>query len=272
MSRLDALFRSNPMRIEIARFRRRFLGANGPVVNKVAIGLAALCYVGLVMLVASLKGDMPPIALIMFQTGLFCFFGPSMLHGAIAGERERRSWDLLMVAPITKGQIVAGKFMGALAALGVGAAAMAVPIALSAFFYDKTTFYDLLLAEGASLAFCVLVCAWTIFVSARTIRSFTALGVTLGSLAVSLIVAPMLLVSIFATGSDAGKRLAAEWILYANPFTALTALAQEPGRNLYDPEQTISRSFYGLPHALLYLGLALALLLFAERTLRRADA
>jgi len=264
-SLIDSLVVDNPMKIEIARFRRRFLGFGGSGVNNAVLVLILLCYTGMVMLVVNTRGDLPPIPLIMFQTGLFCFFGPAMLHGSIAGERERRSWDLLLVAPITKAQIVAGKYMGAMAALGIGAAAMAVPTILAAVAYGKTSLYDLVLAEAVSLAFCMMVCAWTIFISARVKRPFMALGATLGTLALGLVVVPALFASL-----TMGDRFSTEMLLYLNPFSALSFLtmaenmSQESSGSM---QHFVPLALYGIPHVLLYLGLSTGLLVYAEKTL-----
>ena len=188
----ETLFRANPMRIEIARFRRRFLGFGSSGLTSALLALVGLIYLGMVLLVANMRGEMPPVGPVEFQTALFCLLGPAMLHGAIAGERERRSWDLLLVAPVSRGQIVAGKFLGALAALAVGSVALALPIAIAAVASGKTELYDLLLGEASSISFGMAVCAGTIFVSARCQRPFMALGLTLGALALWLGVLPLL--------------------------------------------------------------------------------
>lgn len=258
---IDSLFRENPMLIEIARFRRRFLGFGGTGFNNVVLALVLLCYTGLVMLVVNVRGDLDPVYLVIFQTGLFCFFGPAMLHGAIAGERERRSWDLLLVAPITKAQIVVGKFMGALAALAIGAAAMALPTLLAAVAYRKTSFVDLVLAEGVSLSFCTLVCAWTLFISARVKRPFMALGASIGTLLLGLAVFPALFAAII--GND---RFTSEIGLYLNPFMALGVLSQDADSR-QNADQIIPLFLYGVPHILVYLALAVGFLVYAEKTL-----
>jgi ABC-type transport system involved in multi-copper enzyme maturation permease subunit len=258
----EALVRENPMRIEIARFRRRYLGFQGSGLSNAILALILLCYTGMVMLVVNLRGDMPPVALVMFQTGLFCFFGPAMLHGAIAGERERRSWDLLLVAPITKAQIVAGKFMGAMAALGIGAVAMGLPIVLSAFAYAKTNAYDLLLAELVSLTFCMLVCAWTLFISARVKRPFMALGTSVGTLALALLVVPLLFAALIG-----GDRFTSESLNFLNPFVALNAIG-ERAENTYSAQNAmVPFAMYGLTHVFVYTALTACFLVYAEKTL-----
>ncbi len=281
----DRLVIDNPMRIEIARFRRRFLGFGGNGLTSAVLSLIVLCYVGMVMLVINMRGDLPPVALIIFQTALFCFFGPMMLHGAIAGERERRSWDLLLVAPISKAQIVVGKFMGAMAALSLGAIAMALPIGIAAVAYHHTTgwttdargvtnisylttsYWNLALAEGVSLSFCTLVCALTIFLSSRAQRPFMALGTTIGVLAMGLLVVPALLLSL--AGNDP---LSMETFLYVNPFAALGVMIQnDPSQGISGERSMISGHLFGAPHILLYLALTVGFLIYAEKTLSFPD-
>lgn len=259
-SKFQTLVRENPMRIEIARFRRRFLGFGGSGANNAVFALVLLCYTGLVMMVLNMRGDLAPIWLIQFQTALFCFFGPAMLHGAIAGERERRSWDLLLVAPITKAQIVFGKFMGAAAALGVGAIALGIPIVVTTIAYRQTPVTKVLLAEFVSLSFCTLVCAWTLFLSARVRRPFMALGASIGTLALVLLVFPMLIASLI--GSD---RFTNETFNYLNPFFTLGYVA--PEGQLPEGSFIVSAPLFGLPQALIYLGLTAFFLVYAEKTL-----
>lgn len=259
-SKFEALIKQNPMRIEIARFRRRFLGFGGSTANNAVFALVLLCYTGLVMMVLNLRGDLPPIWLVQFQTALFCFFGPAMLHGAIAGERERRSWDLLLVAPITKAQIVVGKFMGAVVALAIGAVALGIPIVITTIAYNRTPLQQILLAEFVSLAFCTLVCAWTLFISARVRRPFMALGASIGSLALALLVFPMLTATL--VGSD---RFTMEATNYLNPFFTLFNVA--PDRDTSETSFFVIAPLFGLPQALIYVGLAAFFLAYAEKTL-----
>src|SRR5471030_1873350 len=104
----------NPMLIEITRFRRRFLSpAAGGSVQGVLLVLALICYATIVLIVIENRQSISPIYLIMFETGLLTVLAPMLLYNSIAGERERRSWDLLLAAPITKSHIVVGKFIGA---------------------------------------------------------------------------------------------------------------------------------------------------------------
>ncbi len=265
------LVTENPMLIEMERFRRRFLSmGGGKALNATVIALLAVCYAGLLMLVLNMRGDMPPMPLLFLQTGLFVLIAPNLLHSSIAGEREKRTWDLLLVAPITKAQIVVGKFFGALAALGVGAALFAVPLLIAAVTYDSpydgVNYWDLLLAQGVSLSFAVLVCAFTIFVSARVKRGFMALGVTLGALFVGLVVAPGLM-SVLVSSTGGGGAM--DMLLFLHPMWVLTRMfAGQDGNSslMFFPS-----SLYGGIHILLYLAFAAGFLVWAERTLHFAE-
>ncbi len=55
------------------------------------------------------------LGLVAFQMGLVCFLAPSFTAGAISGERERQTYDLLMTTPLPLVMILASKLFAALA-------------------------------------------------------------------------------------------------------------------------------------------------------------
>jgi hypothetical protein len=55
------------------------------------------------------------LGLVAFQLGLVCFLAPSFTAGAISGERERQTYDLLMTTPLPLPLILAAKLFSALA-------------------------------------------------------------------------------------------------------------------------------------------------------------
>lgn len=254
------LVKENPMKIEISRFQRRYFSASAPMANRVMVLLVLTTYIGLCMLVLVFGEAVTPNGIILIQTTLFCAFGPMMLHGAVAGERERRSWELLLVAPVTKGQIVAGKFIGAMALLAAGAVAMLVPVVLSTFYQKQIDVTNLLIKEIVSISFCMLICSWTIFISSRVIRPLMALGVTLGTEFVFLGVVPSFAWSL--AGSDPISRI---FILYLNPFDVL-----QKGNGALEAFSNNS-DFYGIPQSCVYLILTILFLIYAEKTLHFAD-
>ena len=263
MSLWETLVIENPMLIEVRRYRRRLLGGGRTTGTNIAfLTLGAVCYVGLLLIVGSANGGIPGIAIIMIQTGIFTVAAPIVLNNAIAGEREKRTWDLLLVAPVTKAQIMIGKFAGAMTSLLFGAALFLLPVFICAVSYSRTDFGGLLLAELDSIAFAVFCCSLSLLFSARCRRGFTALGVSLGILAIWLIVLPLLLSGI--SDMDAVTR---DFIYVLHPFMAETRLIQS-GRI---DDASMSGMTTATIQIFVYLGLAAVLLVWTERTLTFSD-
>src|SRR5437868_1944057 len=119
----------NPLIIEFKRSVRRFFGVSKhSSVNAVVLVISCLLYGLLLLVTISNRSGMSPLIIIWVQTFIFCFVIPANLHGAIAGERERRSWDFLLVAPISNLQIVVGKLLSGLATVGTTVVLMLPPI------------------------------------------------------------------------------------------------------------------------------------------------
>jgi ABC-type transport system involved in multi-copper enzyme maturation permease subunit len=278
MSSFQELVTENPMLMEVRRMQRRFMGMErANALSTVVLVLAGMAYLGLLMIVWYYRSDVDPVFLIYLQTGLYLLVGPAMLHGSIAGERERRSWDLLLVAPISKAQIVAGKFISALSALGGGALLFLLPIAIAAVSYNPSwsngdsnstilRFYNLLLLEGVSLSFLILVCATAIFISARCKRSFVALGGTIGTIMAALLIFPMMLAIGFAS-----DRMTLEYIMSLHPFYVIAKVHDAANVRSTDFTENLPNWFFGWPQILTYCLFAAVLLIWAERTLRYAD-
>ncbi len=240
------------------------LGA-GRSVNSGVIAVLIMCYLGLLLGVLRFREDIAPIGLIFAQTAIFTILAPALLHGSIAGERERRSWDILMAAPVSKAQIVAGKFLGALTVLGIGFALFLFPTLITlAFYRGHTPIVPFLGAEAISASFGILLCALTIFLSARARRSFMALGTTLTTLLLTLLAIPGL-VATLTMGND----VALEFACYFNPFWALVALVRlSDGSHISNGMPAL---VYGLPQVAFYLGFSAILLAWSINTLIFAD-
>ncbi len=253
------VFVHNPMLVEISRFRRRYFSfSTGNPGNSVILTLVLLGYAGFVLIVEENREAMNPISIVMFETAVLTVFAPMMLYGSIAHERERRSWDLLLAAPITKFQIVGGKFMGAMAALSIAVGLFQIPILIAAFGYKDTNWWNLFEATFVSFSFLMTVCALTILFSARVKRGLMALGAVLGILTVALVVFPALT---YGAGID---RLSGDPFLYLHPFTVLSHLTMTD-------EQNKVVSAWGWPQTFVYIFLSLVLLAWAENTLNFAE-
>lgn len=272
MSLMRTLFTENPMMIEITRFRRKFMGG-GNALNSVILAMCGLIYIGIVALVWNYREAANPIILVFLQTGIFTLLAPALLHGAIAGERERRSWDFLLVAPVTQAQIVCGKFAGAAAAMIACAVALLFPVLIGAAFYQQypmsgpttsgVNFWNLFQAELLSVAWGLMVCAMTIFFSARCKRGFIALGTTLALLVASLIVWPILIASAGLMSMDNNL------LNFFHPFWALTQIEFANVRSTNDMNWG---AMYGFPQIFVYIGMTAVFLTWTERTLRFADS
>lgn len=258
----------NPMLIEIQRFRRRFFKfSSRNAMNSAVLALSLIAYVGILGIVFRSSGDIPPSGIIIYlQTPLFIFFAPGMLHGAIAGERERRSWDLLLVAPVTKAQIVAGKFIGALAALGFDALLLLGPVIIAAIQWSNTNWYNLLLVELVSLSFLTAECALTILISARVRRAFVALGTTLGTMIMLLIVIPVFIGVSLGSGSGNVQDLA----LFLHPFMVMAKISAID-QHMDPSNEIVASMFWGWPQIFVYLFLAGVLVFWAGQTLTFAE-
>jgi len=262
--------------IEVTRFKRKFLNvSSNNTVNVAVMMLFAVVYLAVLALVFSANGYLQPEVLINLQLVLVCFIIPSIFHGAIAGERERRSWDLLLVAPISKAQIVVGKFVAAVATLFVAIGACALPVSIAAATYaarnpEIARFNPVgvvLAQQTVVFAFGVVLAAVTILFSARVRRGLTALGIVLGLETLFLVVLPIFVAAVGSGGSD---RVLMDFTFFLHPFYTLDKM-QPKMQSFYDQSQTFSPWMWGAPQILIYLGLAAVFLQWAITTLNYAE-
>src|SRR5207302_725971 len=106
----------------------------------------------LLLTVITSRRSLSAMNMMYFQLVLLLFIGPLVLHSSIAGERERRSWDLLLIAPVTKAQLVVGKLISGLAILGAVFVLMLLPVLVSYNEAQSDTFAMVLSAEGICLS------------------------------------------------------------------------------------------------------------------------
>jgi ABC-type transport system involved in multi-copper enzyme maturation permease subunit len=253
------------MLIEVRRYRRRLLGGGRPNgINIAVLTLGAVCYVGLLMIVGNGNGTIPPIVIILMQTGIFTLAAPAVLNNAIAGEREKRTWDLLLVAPVTKAQIMMGKFAGAMTNLLLGSTLFLLPIFICAVSYKDTDYFALFLAEVDSLTFAMFACSVVLFFSARCKRAFTALAMSLGFLLLGLIVYPMLMAA-FGSLDDITRH----FLLFFHPFVTQSELMSRS----YSFSQPDTTSAIGpaMIQICVFTGLSIVMFFWTERTLTFSD-
>lgn len=256
------------MLIEVHRFRQRFLRLN--VHNPGGAGiliLTLLCYLMLLLLVVQAKGDVPPMVLVMLQAGVITFLCPVALYNAIAGEREKRTWDVLLVAPVTKGQIVVGKFIAGLAMVLAITVAFLIPIVISGVLHATTRWGSVLQGELLTIAYGALLCSWTILMSARVKRGLMALGTSLGSITLGLLVFPLLITTMIG-----GNYSSSMVLFFLHPFYVIGQLANESEINFSTSSgQFIPDYYYCIPHIFTYLFLSIVFVNWAIQTLYFAE-
>jgi ABC-type transport system involved in multi-copper enzyme maturation permease subunit len=266
----ENLISKNPMMAEVTRFRKRFLSFRGSsVAINGGIGIVLVLYALFAMTCVYYRGDIDPIVLLMFFTGLMLFVIPLMLHASIAGERERRSWDMLLVAPITHGQIIVGKFMGAFAGLSMAFGLYLIPVLIDAAFHSDTRFVSLILAILTVLAEGTSLIAMTLLISSRVKRPLIALAVSIGVVMVYFFFVPGLIATMssftghFFTG-------------IVSPFEVLRRmdgnfLRYEDSGNGQFSVQTLDLVGLAVSHLAYQLVITVSLLVWATKTLVFAD-
>jgi len=254
----------NPMLVEVTRFRRKFLALGVNNSSNVISGILFFAvFAGLNILVMSMRGAMPPVAIMYIQAAIFTFMVPATLYQSIAGERERRTWDVLLVAPISKAQIVIGKFMASGFGILAIAALLLIPTIFAGILFERWSILAILKQELVTISFGFLVASITILFSARAKRALVGLGITLGILTFGLVLFPALMASLGL--SDMGSTTV---LLFLHPFWAIAQIndPMASGSNW-----VIDNSWYGLYQTLVYLLFTGIFLAWATNTLVFAE-
>ena len=112
------LFAQNPMTLEATRTVRRFLRAgtggdntgNSRYVNVALFGVLAFLYIWMLILAVTTHEDMGRY-ITFGEAALLTLIVPGSLYGAIAIEREKQTFDALIMTRLTPAQIVCGKLV-----------------------------------------------------------------------------------------------------------------------------------------------------------------
>lgn len=256
-SRVKKLFVTNPMKMEMVRFKSKFVNCtSNPAFNRAMVVLVTLTYLCIVGLVFAIRADVNPAGVVMTQTIVLMLAVAMAGHGAIAGERDRRSWDLLQVAPITQAEIVVGKFLG-LAALILGISLAFLPMLLiSIAFYQSFSFVEqhvsvvnILLAELVAITASIAVGSLTLYLSARFKNATTALAASVSTLVGTLVGLPLVLAVLTTSVHDSQRFI--DVLLFWHPVWAIyRVLSMQIEWSHYVP---LMNRFYGLPNVILYL-------------------
>jgi ABC-2 type transport system permease protein len=193
----------NPLIVKDAVSRMRSWRA--PVVLTLYLGLlAAFGYSAFLIAAISQTGTRTGAAqigaqvfssLTFFQLTLISLFAPALAAGAVSGERERQTFDVLLVSRVTALGIVWGKLVASVAfmlLLILGA----LPLFAAVFFFGGIDFEQFVVTQLLTVSTAVTIAAISVFLSSafrRTLPStVAAYGCTFAGLVGTLLVGSML--------------------------------------------------------------------------------
>ncbi len=268
------LFVGNPMFAEVVREKNKALAEhNWRGAQLAARVLLLVIYLFLLILTLRYVTYVEPFILMYVMLGLATILIPAGLHGAIAGDREKRSLDMLLVAPVTPGQIIIGKFGKTFLSLIMLVIAIGVPALVIELVKEtaSTSRIDmhisglagyfrslaLVLATGLSMG------GLTMWISSKTRSNSGAMLATVGALFVVLIVIP-------AIGGvmSALSPTASEMLVGTNPFVLLFYAYNGDPSYGYPNVAENHGSYYLWPTIILMLLLTALFLALATENLR----
>jgi ABC-2 type transport system permease protein len=127
------------------------------------------------------------------QIALVCIIAPAATSGAIIGERERQTYEILLTTLLTPLQIVWGKLISALSFIGLLVFA-SLPLAALSFLLGGIQEAQIIMGLSVIVASALLFSTLGLYVSARAKTTLAAVVVTFIAVLVVLIGIPLLLV------------------------------------------------------------------------------
>ena len=273
MNAWTTLVSDNPMLAEFYRRARRFaLSKNNRQNILISAGSLILVYVMFVLVFAQAP-FFQAWGIAIVKLPLFAVVVPLVIHGAVAGERDKRSWDAICAAPLTDAQIVAGKFLSCVAVIAF-IDILFLPVQLACLTMEKDTdrMVDLVAMGRLDLyttAMALFIAAVTFLASARSKRPFTALGAVIGLFAGMMAVS---IITVMGSNEAFHSRFYTPIVALFNPIVHVSAIIWRPDQN----DEWVKAVSGGVPFvpefgAVIYLLLGAAALVFATKTLHHAD-
>jgi ABC-type transport system involved in multi-copper enzyme maturation permease subunit len=224
---VDEYFTSNPMMRDSLREQRRFIrtiGGLGKFGPKIVIGLIVFFYAWAAISTFYNKDDLT-VFYSYVQLVLITIVIPMSTFGAISGERERATWDAIVLTPMSPGQIIVGKLVWRLRLL-ILIDILAIVLIVDSRSCVSISVSTVRLVAGQFILLCwgLLLCAFGLWVSAqcrKSIMSFAAFSITL---LVLLAVVPIVYLVFGSTlgGGGSSHHGFVYWLtIQLNPFCAL---------------------------------------------------
>lgn len=235
MTVLRMIFR-NPVLMREARVRMR--GWRAPALITLYVGLLgalAVLIFGVFVRTEGPTGFAPELGSMIYmvlavaQLGLLVLAAPGLTAGAISGERERQTLDLLMVTRMTSFQVVIGKL---LAAVGFALLLMfaSLPIYGLLFLFGGFSLYRLGLTILVYLVTVLLLGSVGLYFSAVFKRTQAAVVASYGLAIGTIIASPILALFIYQVFRGPQNPPPAWGVIlaYINPLFGLAAAVGQP--------------------------------------------
>jgi len=251
----------NPMFDESKREQRRFL-RYGLAMRIVILALFAMFYLWLILesYLGHTDGSEPfcYLELVLLTLAL-----PASIYGSISGERERATWDALVLTRLTASQIIFGKLIWRMRIIALIVVLSIIPIIVSRFNPDSydTTNWMVFRTQLVLCSWSLLLCTFGLWVSSSTKRSITSLAVITGSLIGVLLALPVLyaMFTNMVSGSQTNADPISQVMYTLNPFVCMGPLL---GTRPYGDSPLIAGGEFGYPQIAVFLGLALLFIVF----------
>jgi hypothetical protein len=279
---LKRLLVTNPLLEEATRARRKFFrvtGGPGKALSYVVIAIIGLFYFWLLAEVVLARGGGPQIQFLMyFQLVIVTLAMPLSVYGAISGERERSTWEALVLTRLTPGQIVVGKMLWRVGWLLVVMALFLVPILLTMTSPEENlSTWNILPPPGAVASAELMTFFWGfglssygLWISANTRKSVTSAALIFISLLSVLVLLPILLSMILGSGQQepySGNYVT--WIMtQINPFLAMSQVLDVNHGSTDGPMDNSFGNMLGGLQSMLYVTGTAVFLYATFRTLR----
>jgi len=266
---LAGLIRNNPMMAEVRMANARFVGGRGWSAGQIAA--AAICvmlYLYFLVMVVQNSGSIEVSYLFLTMLVIMMVILPIALHGVIAGEREKRSLEMLLAAPVTSTQIAMAKLMRAALFVAVVTVAFLIPIltvlVVQSVKGEINGFPNMgvaFMAVGMSLVitfFAALTnAAISLAVSAAAKSTSAAMIANIGVHFFLLIFVPILFTPVAAISGDM-----ASYLMLPHPIWAMSAFLYTNGQPMLN-----INSLYGLVGIPIWLAISVFCFIFVVNSL-----
>lgn len=169
-------------------------------------------------------------SLAFFQMSLVCLFAPALGAGAISGERERQTFDMLLVSRVSAWGIVLGKLVTSVAYM-VLLVLTALPLFAAVFLFGGIDAGQFLLSQILTVGTAVALASVSVCISAAFPRTLPATVTSYGiafALVVGSVVFGYLFTLMVESGGTSGGFSDVHPLLFCNPLYALAVVLMNP--------------------------------------------